>query len=73
VLLRTDQSAGNYWITVQSQYRIGAPSGYAILNYQGQNLSLPIGALTQPGTIQPWNASQINAVVASSTLLEKET
>lgn len=33
MLLKADQSAGAYWISVGSQYRKGAPSGYGVLRY----------------------------------------
>ena len=33
VLLTANKPAGTYWISVGSQYRKGAPSGYGILRY----------------------------------------
>lgn len=35
VLLTADQPAANYWITVASQFRVGAPAGYGVLSYAG--------------------------------------
>ena len=62
VLLTANATPGNYWISAQSQYRMGTPSGFAVLTYQGTNASLPSTTPSQPGSVKPWTLSQINSV-----------
>ncbi|KAG2501799.1 hypothetical protein HYH03_000299 [Edaphochlamys debaryana] len=52
VLLTANQPAANYWITVASQFRTGAPAGYAMLSYAGANATvLPATPVPQPANI----------------------
>jgi L-ascorbate oxidase len=37
VIIKADQPAGSFWISVGSQYRKGAPSGFGILRYKGSS------------------------------------
>lgn len=74
MLLKADQPLGSYWISVGSQYRKGAPSGYALLRYQGRSKAANASNIIQPGAVanMKWNISQMmdfqpNARVASST------
>lgn len=62
VLLTANATPGNYWISAQSQYRMGTPSGFAVLTYSGTNASLPSTTPSQPGSVKPWTLPQINAV-----------
>lgn len=62
VLLTANASVGNYWITVQPQYRLGSPNGFGILHYEGAFPSLPQTATPQPGATNPWSLPQIAQV-----------
>lgn len=65
MLLKADQPAANYWISVVPQYRTGAPAGYAVLHYAaaGVNAStFPATTAPQPVSITPWSDS-MNAKV----------
>lgn len=66
VLLTANASVGNYWITVQPQYRLGSPNGFGILRYEGAPPTLPQGPTPQPGTVKPWTLSQIDQVSSSA-------
>ncbi|GIL81975.1 hypothetical protein Vretimale_1452 [Volvox reticuliferus] len=70
VLLTADQPPANYWITVAPQYRIGAPAGYAVLNYKGVNTStFPSSPPPQPVNITPWGFAEDSLVRLSPRLL----
>ena len=68
VLLTANATVGNYWISVQSQYRMGTPSGFAVLHYQGAPGALPQTTVSQPGSVKPWTIPQINSVRPSPPL-----
>ncbi|GIL43898.1 hypothetical protein Vafri_1486 [Volvox africanus] len=70
VLLTADQPPANYWITVAPQYRTGAPSGYAVLNYKGVNAStFPLSPAPQPINITSWGLAEDSLVRLSPQLL----
>ena len=63
MLLKADQVPGNYWISVHSQYRTGAPSGYAVLHYsKWAKDTLPRTPTPQPANVKPWSLGFINQV-----------
>ena len=68
MLLTADASVGNYWITVQPQYRLGSPNGFGILQYEGAPPSLPQTATPQPGATKPWSLPQIAQVSTTAWL-----
>ncbi|PNW88481.1 hypothetical protein CHLRE_01g031500v5 [Chlamydomonas reinhardtii] len=76
VLLKADQPAANYWISVVPQYRTGAPAGYAVLHYAaaGVNAStFPATTAPQPVSITPWSDSMNAKVVLAPELLVPST
>lgn len=70
VLLKADQQPGNFWITVQGQFRPGSPSGYGVLHYKDADEALPATKAPQPGSVQPWTFEQEAQIVMSSALLQ---
>lgn len=68
VLLTANAPVGNYWITVQPQYRLGAPNGYGILHYKGAPPTLPQGPIPQPGAVKPWSLPQLNQVTQRNSV-----
>lgn len=64
MLLTADAAAANHWITVQPQYRMGSPSGYAVLHYDSAPQSLPLEPTPQPGAVSPWSLRQLAQVQA---------
>ena len=63
VLLTADQPAGNYWISLTQQYRLGAPMGFAVLHYNGSAAdTLPPTPNPQPTNITLFTAADINEV-----------
>ncbi|KAK9828854.1 hypothetical protein WJX72_002416 [[Myrmecia] bisecta] len=69
VLLTANQPVGNYWLTAQPQYRIGSPNGFAFLQYETANKTLPAGPTPQPGAVLGWTPQQIAQVVTAATLI----
>ena len=62
VLLTADKANSNYWISVHSQYRLGAPSGYGVLQYSNApSGSFPLTPTPQPG-VAPWSLAQLNVI-----------
>eukprot|EP00877_Chromochloris_zofingiensis_P002265 jgi/Chrzof1/12039/Cz06g19030.t1 len=82
VLLKTNATADNYWITVASDYRKGAPSGYGVLRYASAPAATLPAAATHP-VLQPqeafekrkWTISTTNSFKAHPALVSpsKET
>ncbi|KAL3136665.1 hypothetical protein ABBQ38_005906 [Trebouxia sp. C0009 RCD-2024] len=70
VLLTANASVGNYWITVQPQYRLGSPNGFGVLRYEGAAPTLPQGPVSQPGAVKPWSILQIDEVVTAAYLVQ---
>ena len=63
MLLTADQPVGNYWISVTTQYRLGAPMGFAVLHYEGApNATLPTTSTPQPTDVLPFTADDWNEV-----------
>ena len=73
MLIRTYEKVDNYWISVLSQYRKGAPAGYAVLNYKGApKNSLPGAghAVVQPqegAEVRKWTMEQVMSVSTSQS------
>lgn len=68
VLLKADQpSDRTYWISVGSQYRKGAPSGYGVIKYSGGSSSVPSPAnIVTPGAAvdKKWTTEGAHAAMA---------
>lgn len=60
VLIKADQAAGAYWISVGSQYRKGAPAGYGVLKYKGSGGKPNPANIIQPGPFvdRKWSIPQ---------------
>lgn len=71
VLLRANQAAGSYWISVGSQYRKGAPAGYAVLKYKNSQAQPNPANIIQPGPFDKlkWNVSDFMSFKPNSLLL----
>lgn len=69
VLLTANQTPSAYWMTAYSQYRAGAPNGYAILRYNGTGDGLPATATPQPGAVAPWTSANATQITMNSQLL----
>lgn len=71
LLLKADQAAGSYWISVGSQYRKGAPAGYAVLKYKGSKSNPNPANIIQPGPFEKlkWNVSNFMAFKPNKALL----
>ncbi len=70
MLLTADQPAANYWITVASQFRVGAPAGYGVLSYAGAPNATAATLPTTPA-LQPANiTANLNLTVRWNLALE---
>lgn len=69
VLLTANNAIANYWISVHSQYRLGSPSGYAVLRYVNATSGVfPLTPTPQPGLVAPWNLTRLNALAINANL-----
>jgi hypothetical protein len=57
VLMTASAAPGNYWMTVQPQYRIGLPAGYGVMRYNSSAAGLPSTPAPQPGTVKRWDTN----------------
>ena len=72
MLLTATAPVGNYWVSAQPQFRMGSPSGFAILRYEGANQTiLPVGLPPQPGSVKPWTPDQAARVKRCQRIHEK--
>lgn len=76
VLLTANASPGTYWISSQSQFRPGAPSGFAVLRYVNGSTSeeaspeLPPTPVPQPGSQDIWSPEYIPQLTINPLLLK---
>jgi L-ascorbate oxidase len=75
VLLTANAAPGSYWISSQSQYRPGAPSGFAVLRYVNgsdgnQSPELPTTPLPQPGSQNIWSPEFLSQITMNPLFLE---
>lgn len=72
VILTANQAAGAYWISSQTQFRPGSPSGYAVLRYKGavQPATLPLTQAPQPGSVDIWPTEFVSQLKLNSAFLQ---
>ncbi|KAJ9516034.1 hypothetical protein QJQ45_024447 [Haematococcus lacustris] len=63
LLTATARVPSNFWISVHSQYRQGAPSAYAVLRYAAAPANTLPSTPTPQAFVQPWDHYQINNIV----------
>lgn len=85
IILTANQSEGVYWVTAFSQYRLGAPNGYAVLKYvenstgskydvvgSSSNISsIPNTPVPQPGFQKPWDIEELSQIVMNQEILDQ--
>eukprot|EP00775_Hariotina_reticulata_P013380 gene13380-13507_t len=72
IQVTTNQPLGRYWISVGSQYRKGAPAGYAYLTYREATTSPPrVDGFYQPEQLndKKWSQDVIMSFTPNSALL----
>ncbi|GFH25697.1 uncharacterized protein HaLaN_23702, partial [Haematococcus lacustris] len=73
LLTATARVPSNFWISVHSQYRQGAPSAYAVLRYAAAPANTLPSTPTPQAFVQPWDHYQINNVLNMTSPLLNAT
>lgn len=75
VVLKANQAAGSYWVSVGSQYRKGAPATYAILKYKNSKSGPNPANIVQPGPFDKlkWNITEFMSFKPNKALLSGDT
>ena len=72
VILTANQAAEAYWISSQSQFRPGSPSGYATLRYKDDAVqpgTLPSTPAPQPGSVDVWTQAFASQITINAAFL----